>query len=285
MDLRKNSLIFSLLFLPFLNFAQTTDTIKPTANLVVQGIPAIPASVAQGVKKYTEARSAAFTSWHPVRKEMLISTRFAATNQIHLLKMPSGVRTQITFFDEPVTTATYEPTEGNYCLFLKDVGGNEFAQVYRYDVNDGNITLLTDGGRTQNGGIVWSNSGKWIAYGSTKRNGADRDIYIMDPLHPETNKLVLQVQGGGWGVYDWSNDDKQLLIGEGISVNESHLWLVDVATGSKTALTPEGENNVAYGTGFFSKDGKGIFVTTDKDNEFQRLAYIDLNSRNTDYLT
>ncbi len=285
MHFRKHLLIFSLFFLPLIIFAQTGDTIQPTANLVVQGIPAIPASVAQSVKKYTEARSASITCWHPVKKEMLITTRFGATNQIHLLKMAGGARTQITFYDEPVTTAIYEPTQGNYFLFLKDVGGNEFSQIYRYDVKDGNVTLLTDGGRTQNGGLNWSNSGKWIAYGSTKRNGADRDIYIMDPLHPETNKLLLQVQGGGWGVYDWSKDDKQLLVSEDISVNESHLWLVDVATGNKTALTPQGEKNVAYGVAFFSKDGKGIYFTTDKDNEFQRLAYMNLNTKKIDYLT
>lgn len=282
---RKNLATLWLLLFPVIVFAQTTDTIQPTSNLVVQGIPSIPVSIAQTVKKYTEARAAAITSWHPVKREMLITTRFGTTNQIHLLKMAGGARTQITFYDEPVTTATYEPVDGNYFLFLKDVGGNEFSQIYRYDVKDGNVTLLTDGGRTQNGGLAWSNAGKFIAYGSTKRNGADRDIYIMDPLHPETNKMILQVQGGGWAVIDWSNDDKQLLVSEGISVNESHLWLVDAASGNKTSLTPEGEKNVAYGIAFFSKDGKGIYFTTDKDNEFQRLAYIDLDTKKINYLT
>lgn len=285
MRCRRIHLLFFLSLLQSVIFAQATDTIQLTSNLVAQGIPPIPASVAQSVKKYTEARTASFTSWHPLKKEMLITTRFGATNQIHSLKMAGGARTQITFYDEPVTTATYEPNEGKYFLFLKDVGGNEFAQIYRYDIADGNITLLTDGGRTQNGGLNWSNSGKWIAYGSTKRNGADRDIYIMDPTQPQSSKLVLQVQGGGWGALDWSKDDKQLLVGEGISVNESHMWLVDIATGNKTALTPEGEKNVAYGAAFFSKDGKGAYFTTDKDNEFQRLAYMDLSTKKVDYLT
>src|SRR3989442_1523413 len=204
MLLRKNLLIFSMVFFRIIVIAQPGNTLQPTANLVAEGIPPITASLVQSVKKYTEARSAATADWHPLKKQMLISTRFGATNQIHLLKMAGGARTQITFFDEPVTTATYEPKEGNYFLFLKDIGGNEFTQIYRYDVKDGNVTLLTDGGRTQNSGMVWSNSGKWIAFGSTKRNGADRDIYMMDPLHPETTKLVLQVIGGGWSVYDWS---------------------------------------------------------------------------------
>ncbi len=42
---------------------------------------------------------------------------------------------------------------------------------------------------------------------------------------------------------------------------------------------------VSYGEGRFSKDGKGIYVTTDKDSEFHRLAYIDLATKQQEYLT
>src|SRR5262249_51360853 len=35
----------------------------------------------------------------------------------------------------------------------------------------------------------------------------------------------------------------------------------------------------------FSKDGKGIYVTTDKDSEFQRLVYLDLATRQPKLLT
>jgi len=34
-----------------------------------------------------------------------------------------------------------------------------------------------------------------------------------------------------------------------------------------------------------SKDGKGIYVTTDKDSEFHRLSYIDLATKQPQYLT
>ena len=50
--------------------------IAPTENLVVDGIPAIPASLADDVRRYTESRPANFADWHPARREMLISTRF-----------------------------------------------------------------------------------------------------------------------------------------------------------------------------------------------------------------
>jgi dipeptidyl aminopeptidase/acylaminoacyl peptidase len=58
-----------------------------------------------------------------------------------------------------------------------------------------------------------------------------------------------------------------------------------VATGTKTPLTPAAEKGVAYGAARFAADGRGVYLTTDKDSEFQRLAYLDLGTRQLTYLT
>lgn len=260
-------------------FAQTTREVRPSENLIVQGIPPIPASLVSDVRRYTESRSADLADWHPVAREVLITTRFGNTTQVHRVAHPGGARTQLTFFDEPVTGALYEPRSGRYFLFTRDVGGNEFAQIYRYDLADGRVTLLTDGGRSQNSGLEWSIRGDRVAYGSTRRNGADRDIYVMDPLDPKTDRRVLEVSGGGWGVLDWSPDDRQLLLAEVISVNDRRLWLLDLATGVKALLTEPGPEPVSYGQARFTRDGTGLYLTTDKDSEFLRLAHMDLKSR------
>ena len=259
--------------------------LTPGDNLVVQGIPPIPASLAEEVRRYTESRSASFLDWHPGRREVLVSTRFGNVAQVHHVAAPGGARRQLTFFDEPITTARYAPRGGDYFLFLKDVGGNEFSQVYRYDLADGRTTLLTDGGRSQNGGLVWSTAGDRVAYGSTARNGADRDIWVMDPRDPSSRRMVMQNTGGGWAVEDWSPDDRTLLVGEFESVNRSHLWLVDAASGQRTALTPRGADSVAYGDAEYAPDGRGIYLTSDAGSEFQHLAWMDLSSRAVTPLT
>jgi len=272
-----------LLIINQLCFGQ--DTTTSSSNLIIQGIPAIPDSIVEGVKKYTESRGAVFCDWHPKRKEMIISTRFGNVPQLHLVSMPLGARKQLTFFNEPISIASFEPLKGDYFLFTKDKGGNEFSQIYKYDLQTAAIQLLTDGKRSQNGGIVWSRKGKRIAYTSTARNGADRDVYTMDPSDPSTNKLLLQVEGGGWSVLDWSPDDKQILVSEYISANESHYWLVDAVAGSKKELTPASEHGVFYGNAKFNKNGSGIYFITDKDNEFLRLAFMDFTTSNINFLT
>lgn len=261
--------------------AQKSDAqfLQPTENLITDGLSPIPISLVKELNVYTNVRSASFSEWHPKKKEMIMSTRFGNTNQLHYLKMPMGARTQITFFDEPVGGATFEPNEGKYFIFSRDAGGNEFAQLYRYDVADGKITLLSDGGRSQNGGMNWSTKGDKLLYGSTRRNGADRDVYLMDPLQPGKDKLILELSGGGWGVNDWSPDDKSFILGEYVSVNESRLWIVDLATGTKTRISPESKESLVFGGAIFSKDGKSIFLSTDLDNEFEYLAKMDLATK------
>jgi dipeptidyl aminopeptidase/acylaminoacyl peptidase len=260
-------------------------TITPGDNLVVEGLPPVPASIAEAVARYTEFRSAGFADWHPVRREMLISTRFGDVPQVHLVKAPGGARQQLTFFPDRVGGAAFEPKAGEYFVFGKDRGGDEFTQGYRYDLATGNVTMFTDGGRSQNGGGPWSTAGDRMAYSSTRRNGADRDVHVIDPRDPATDRRVLEVKGGGWQPVDWSPDDRTLLVAEYVSVNESYLWLVDLATGEKKLLTPKTGQPVSYGDAEFAADGRGVFVTTDKDNEFKRLARIDLATGAHTYYT
>jgi dipeptidyl aminopeptidase/acylaminoacyl peptidase len=264
--------------------AQEARPIAPPENLVADGIPPIPSSLAEEVRRYTESRTAQLADWHPQRRELLVATRFASTPQIHLVKTPGGARTQLTFFNEPVFSATYEPLQGRYFLFTRDTGGNEFSQIHRFDMTTGKVSLLTDGGRSQNGGMVWSRKGDRVAYSSTRRNGTDRDVYVMNPSDPKSDRLVLQVSGGGWGPLDWSPNDSRLLVGEYLSVNRSTIWIVDVATGNKTALTDPSEP-VAYGGAEYAADGRGVYVSTDKNSEFQHLAYIDTATKAISPLT
>ena len=280
--MRVQALFVALLFaLP--TFGQT-QFLVPADNLVIEGIPAIPASITEDVRRYTESRGASLSSWHPVKREMLIGTRFGDTNQVHLVKLPGGARTQLTFFSERAGGASFRPKTGEYFIFNRDVGGNEFFQFYRFDVATGEMTLITDG-KSRNTGGSWSQNGEWLAYSSTRRSGKDTDIYIVNPADPTTTRMLMQVEGGGWAAGDWSPGDKKLLIGEFVSANETYAWLLDVATGEKTLLTPKGGEKIAYGGGRFSKDGKGLYVTTDKDSEFRRLAYIDLTTKEHTYLT
>jgi dipeptidyl aminopeptidase/acylaminoacyl peptidase len=272
------------LVLGALALAQNNE-VAPNENLVAEGIPKIPVSLAESVGRYSEFRSAFFAGWHPTRRELLIETRFADTYQVHQVKFPGGARTQLTFFPDRIAGARYQPGGGDSFLFGKDVGGGEFYQIYRYDLASGNITLLTDG-KSRNTSSRWSYQGDRIAYASTKRTGNDVDLWVLNASDPASGRMIAQMEGGGWGVADWSPDGKQLLVTNEVSAAESYVWLLDVASGKKELLTPKsGSETAAYRNALFSKDAKGVYMTSDEGSEFQRMVYLDLASHKTTVLT
>ena len=259
--------------------------ISAPENVVTDNVPPIPASLTETAGRYLDYRTAFDADWHPQRREMLISTRFGDTFQLHLVKMPGGARQQLTFFSDPVRTGRFHPTRGDYIVFQKDVGGGEWYQLYRYDVATGDSTMVTDG-KSRNLLGPWASHGDRIAYTSTRRTGQDTDLWLMNPADPKTDRLLSQLKGGGWEPEDWSPDDKRILLKESISVNEAYLWLVDTTTGEKSQLTPrDTPEKAAYENARFSKDGKGVYFASDKSSEFLQLMYMDLSTKRTKVLT
>jgi dipeptidyl aminopeptidase/acylaminoacyl peptidase len=279
-------LLFAGIFLwSAVGIAAQEAVVAPPESLVVEGVPKIPATLAETAGRYGAYRSAGFADWDPTKRALLISTRFAETPQLHLVSQPCGERHQLTFFSDAVRFGKFHPNGGDYIVFSKDIGGGEWYQLYRYELSTGNITLLTDG-KSRNSMGPWSSKGDLIAYTSTRRTGKDTDLWVINPAEPNSDHLLTKLEGGGWEPLDWSPDDKKILMLEELSINESYLWLVDTKSGEKTPLTlRDGKEKISYDGGEFSKDGKGIYVTTDKDSEFHRLAYVDLNTKAHTYLT
>ncbi len=265
--------------------AQET-VIAPADNLIVDGVPKIPSSLAETAGRYGWYRGASLADWHPIRREMLIATRFAETPQLHLVKTPGGARQQLTFFADSVGGGRFHPNGGDYIVFAKDIGGGEWFQLYRYDVATGDVTLLTDG-KSRNLAGPWSSSGDQIAYMSTRRTGKDTDLWVMNPSDPKSDHLLTKLDGGGWGPEDWSPDDTKILLKEEISINEAYLWLVDTKIGDKSRLQPggmSGGEKVGIGAARFARDGKGIYLAEDGGSEYLNLAYLSLSGNEVKYL-
>ncbi len=272
----------SILFFP-LPARCADDVVVPNEQLVLDGIPPIPKAIAAQAASYGDSRAAGFSDWHPTRREILITTRFADVPQIHRVAMPGGARTQLTFYPERVGNARYRPKSDDI-VFGKDVGGGEWFQLFLRDGRTGKVSMFTDG-KSRNTEGPFTRDGKWLAYESTKRTGRDNDVYVVDPSDSKTERLVLQGKGGGWFATDWAPDGRSLLVAEAISANESRYYLVDVASGAKTLFTPETKEMVSYGRARFSPDGRTVYLTSDKDDEFHRLVAVDVETRKWDVLT
>ena len=262
-------LALSALTLPAAAFAQDAPpaAAKP-AMLEADGIPPVPIELAEAARPYMEFRTAGFVDWDPVTRAMLVSTRFGNVAQLHTVNAPGMARRQISFEPEPLG-GTYLPGDGTLVV-SKDKGGNEFYQLY--SLKDGRLHLLTDG-KSRNSLNAVSHDGKWIGFTSTRRNGADSDLYVMDPRNPETSRLVREVKGGGWGIASFAPGNERAVVANYVSVTKTDLYLLDLASGG---MTPIGDHKqgIAYGGARFAPDGT-LWVTSDEGSDFQRLGTLD----------
>ena len=240
---------------------------KPAA-LVADGIPPVPLELVEATRPYMEFRTASFVDWDPVTRAMLVATRFGNVAQLHTVKAPGMARRQISFEPEPLG-GTYLPGDGTLVV-SKDKGGNEFYQLYT--LNNGKLSLLTDG-KSRNALNAVSLDGKWIGYSSTRRNGADADLYIMDPRDPATNRLVREVKGGGWAIAGFAPGNAGAVVANYVSVTKTDLYWLDLASGD---LRPIGNHKraIAYGGARFAPNGT-LWVTSDEGSDFQRLGTLD----------
>jgi dipeptidyl aminopeptidase/acylaminoacyl peptidase len=256
-------------------------TVVERGPLRLEGIPQLPDRIRARMRQYLNVRHAFFADFEERGGGILVQTRFADTVQVHRVARPLGAREQLTFYDEPVDDCTLVPGSRDRALLLRmDRGGAEFYQLYRVDLEDGRTTLASEGGRSQVKGVLWSRGGA-LAYSSTARNGRDFDIYLARQARPRAAKRVLEVRGD-WRVLDFSPDEKRLLLLEYVSLNETYLHLLDLASGKLEALTPRraaGAAPVAHLAALFAREGKGIYLTSDRGGELVELFHLDLAKR------
>ncbi len=267
--------------------ALAQDVVTPPSSLIIDGIPAIPAELAKRLNPYGEFRPHGMLSWHPAKREILVRRRLNATNQVHVVTDPGVTPQPLTDFPDAVGNATYQPTTGDYFLFSRGEGGNEVFRIYREDIATRTVTALSPEG-VRAGGIAWNRKGDRIVYSTqpVDRNNPDRkartSFHVMDPMKPESDRVVVTLDGGGWGNFAFSEDGKRLAFIEYLSANESYIWVMDVATGHKRRITPVRKDDaVAYGEPRFSKDGKAIFAISDRASEYRRLVMMPATASST----
>jgi len=255
-----------------------TNELSPTerttndGNVVLQAVPEVPPEVVEGLRRYQNVRGANFQAWSEDGRAIYISTRFAEVSQLHRVDMAGGARHQLTFFDEPVRGTSRPPGASNL-VFTMDEGGSEFFQIFDFDPISGEHRRLTDG-TSRNGSPSFSRDGKQMAYRSTRRNGSSNDVWMMNPANPDSARLLVEAPDGTlWFPGDWSPDGSKLLILNYISITDSRIHLLDVATGEMTVVAGGAENPASY-LGVdptFTADGESLLLATDLEGEFTQL--------------
>jgi dipeptidyl aminopeptidase/acylaminoacyl peptidase len=241
-------------------------------NLLQSGLPQLSPDLRSRTGQYLNARSAVLADVSNDGGTLLVSTRFGSTAQLHVVEMPLGMRTQITFWDEPVTAAKFQPGDTQTVWYLQDKGGGEFFQLYRLDRRTGRSELLTDG-KSRHGSLTLSRDGKRLAFSGTQRNGKDTDVYVADTGSPKAARSVTSAEGT-WEPIEFSPDGARLLIARERSIQDADLFTLEVGSGKLTQLTPK-EGKASVIAARWTADGKGVYLVTDRWSDFNQLYVLD----------
>lgn len=244
-------------------------------NLVIEGIPEIPQAVSERLQQYENTRAAYFLGFTE-DGGILISTRFAETDQIHKVDAPMGMRRQLTFYDEPVQGAVVRENDRTAFVFGKDTGGDEFYQGWLFDLETGRTTSFTEDG-TRNGAFVWRNDGRRVAWYRAMTGRDDWDVLTVDPADP-TNVTVALEGDGAMIPLDFADGGTSLLVMRYLSITRSHLYTLDLDSGELDEIRAEAE--VAWQGGKFLADGR-VLTVSDEDSLFRRIVIVDPQ---TDYI-
>ncbi len=273
-------LLLSLLCAPGLAADAEESEDAPAVEVRVEGplrfedVPAPDPALAEQLQRYQAIRGARLAGWAGLDAGLYITTRFGDVGQVHHVARPGGARTQVTFDEEPASGVSPHPLDPRRVALQRDTGGNEAYQILLLDRQTGELLQITDGVH-RHSAATWSWDGTQLAYAGNARNGRDFDIYVAPAADPTAAERVLEAEGY-WVVAGWSQDGQDMTVLNYVSSTRSALWALDLASGEKRQLTPEGE--VRVGGGAFVPGERTVLVTSDHEGEFVSLYEVDLDT-------
>ena len=252
-----------------------SDSITPPEGLEIEGVPNIPSSLAQQVKRYTGAYGLPLMGWHPSKRELWVKGISNAA-WVSRIEAPGG--SQKMWLNLPfrgVYDFYFQP-QMKYLIYNRDADGDESFQMYLYNIENRSGIPLSEG-KSRNTEFVWSNSGDKVVYSFSPAKGQGVSLSLINPFEPKSNRLLVESTGNYLKAYDWSPDDKEIVFCEFISNINSKMWLVNVESGEKRILLGKSEKESGYfSRPRFGKDGKGVYLLTDYESDVRYLAYLNL---------
>jgi dipeptidyl aminopeptidase/acylaminoacyl peptidase len=257
--------------------------ISPSKNIEVLGVPPIPSSISGEVQPYTGMYGLPVAGWNPTKHEIWLKGLSSVTWISRVPNPGASPETSSIYIQSSGIYDIYFQPQGEYVAYTRDANGNESFQLYLYKISDRQSTLLSDG-KSRNTEPVWSNAGNKIVYSSSPLGTEGVNLRVLNPSDPQTDRLLEKSSGSYLKAYDWSPDDKTIVYCDFTSNTTSTLWLAQVDTGKNRLISEQSTKRELYDFPQFSKDGKRIYVVTDHDSDFRRLAYFDLSSGKIGYV-
>ncbi len=230
--------------------------------------------------RYLKVRGAWGASWSPDGRRVSFLTEITGVPQVWEISGEGGWPEQLTFHEERVSGAEYSPV-AERLLFGMDAGGNERSQLFLLE--GGEVTDLTRAPEAIHYSGGFSRDGGRVAYTATRRNGTDFDVFVQG-LDAEDEPEAVWEPGGYHTVAGWGPDGSYLIVSRHHSNVNNDLYRLDLGSGEARLLTPH-TGDARFSSVNVTPDGQSIYLATDRDGDFVRLARLDPSTLELAYLT
>src|SRR5262245_64951700 len=216
--------------------------------------------------------SATSPSFSPDGKTIAYVSNIGGVPQVWTVDAAGGYPQLVTAFDDGISFVEWSP-DGKWLAFTLAPGGGMNTQVYLVRPDGTGVKRLTDGGKETNGLGPWSRDGSLLVTTSNRRSGSAIDPYLYD-VAAGTSKMVLQNKGIG-DFDDLSRDKQRGLLNRLVSRGDNNLYVVDLATGRETLITPH--SGPGSFDGAFALDGRSVYLSTNAGRDMDAFARLDLS--------
>jgi dipeptidyl aminopeptidase/acylaminoacyl peptidase len=237
------------------------------------------------VEKLYMTRQIGRPTWSPDGKSIAFISNMSGRNNLWLISAEGGWPVQLTVSDQRQTAPAWSP-DGKWIAYQQDFDGDEQWDIFLVSPTTGKVVNLTQTREIAELNPTWSPDGRYLAYEVKPKTSAAYEIDIYDMVMREVKHLTTKTPQDK-GNYDpiWSKDGKYVVYTQAQAKGtDSSIFIVDVAAGKTTLLTPhEGEQRFLAND--ISSDGKRVLVTSNAENGYENVGLIDIATKKISWLT
>ena len=215
--------------------------------------------------------------WLPHANAVVITTNL--TGRFNLWRVPAngGFPFQLTQSDDRQFGLTASP-DGKWIAFQSDKGGTDVYDLYATPACGGAVVDLTNTPDVDEEDAVFSPDGSLLAFTRRPKAEAAVNIAVMEFAKRQVRQLTHEAtKDHVWSVAAFSHDGRSIVANRiDAAGTQSEVWMIDVASGAQTRLTPLNKDNLATD---ISPDGRYVAVRTESAAGLHQAALLDLRDK------
>ncbi len=257
--------------------AQVATPDRPITEPVTVTSPANPEARAVPIDDIGTSRGLYSSAWSADGKHIYVVTNLTGRFNLWRTDTAGSWPIQITQSDD-AQFGQVASRDGKWVLFEQDVGGNEYADIYRVPANGGAVENLTNTPDRSETGMLAAPTDGMIALSTKLKSQGQSNLAVMTvdgKLRVLTKEADPQFS---WEPAAWI-DGGQAIIANRTNVDDivAEVWRVELADGKATRLL--GNANTGYYAEDVSADGKTIAVSTDVDTGQTHAGLYDVSTK------